>query len=66
MSKNKEIARKTANQLADLIAKFINFSELEKLIHDLFNTKEMYDLVDFISKAILEHFFGKGKKKKPK
>ena len=56
-AENKENVRKTAKDLADLISKFINFSELEKRIHNLFNTKEMFELIDFLSKAILSHFF---------
>ena len=62
MSKESESngnVQKTAKDLADLIARFISFSELEKLIHNLFSTKEMFELVDFISNAILEHFFSK-------
>lgn len=60
MSKESESngnAQKTAKDLADLIAKFISFSELEKLIRNLFNTKEMFELVNFLSKSVLKHFF---------
>jgi len=49
--------QKTAKDLADLIFKFISFSELEKLVHNLFNTNEMYELINFLSKVILNHFF---------
>lgn len=57
-------AQKTANQLADLINNFINFSELEIKVRNLFNTKEMYELINFISEGILREFFPEKKDEK--
>ncbi|KKM87851.1 hypothetical protein LCGC14_1264750 [marine sediment metagenome] len=61
---NDKELQKTAMDLANLIAHFIDFSELEKLIRSLFNTKEMRELINFVSKNILKHFFPKKKEVK--
>ena len=56
MSKNQENTEKVAKQLADLITAFIDYSELEGLIRNLFNSKEMKELIDFTSETILKYF----------